>query len=148
LAACREHGAIFVIGIGGTLRDGQPHDGRAPDYDDWSTPLDNGFRGLNGDIVVYYPVLDCAYELSSMGIRVDPTALERQLEIRGNQDRKTLLFHRRLLAGELPQCIGGGIGQSRLCMFYLHKAHVGEVQSSLWPEEMVAACREHNIPLL
>jgi aspartate--ammonia ligase len=130
------------------LSNGQPHDGRAPDYDDWSTPLDNGYTGLNGDIVVHYPLLDCAFELSSMGIRVDPAALERQLEIRGNQDRKSLLFHRRLLAGELPQCIGGGIGQSRLCMFYLRKAHVGEVQSSLWPEEMVETCRAHNIPLL
>jgi aspartate--ammonia ligase len=148
LAACREHGAIFVIGIGGALGNGQPHDGRAPDYDDWSTPLDNGLKGLNGDIIVHYPLLDCAYELSSMGIRVDPAALERQLEIRGDLERKTLLFHRRLLAGELPQCIGGGIGQSRLCMFYLRKAHVGEVQSSLWPAEMVEACRAHNIPLL
>jgi aspartate--ammonia ligase len=148
LVACREHGAVFVIGIGGALADGRPHDGRAPDYDDWSTPLDNGYVGLNGDIIVYYPLLDCAYELSSMGIRVNPAALGRQLEIRGDEERRTLFFHRRLLAGELPQCIGGGIGQSRLCMFYLHKAHVGEVQSSLWPEEMVEACRANNIPLL
>jgi aspartate--ammonia ligase len=148
LAACREHGAVFVIGIGGALADGRPHDGRAPDYDDWSTPLEDGYVGLNGDILVYYPLLDCAYELSSMGIRVDPAALERQLKIRGDEGRRALYFHRRLLAGELPQCIGGGIGQSRLCMFYLHKAHVGEVQSSLWPEEMVEACRAHNIPLL
>jgi aspartate--ammonia ligase len=152
LAACREYGAIFVIGIGGALGNGQPHDGRAPDYDDWSTPTPGasgaGYQGLNGDIVVHYPLLDCAFELSSMGIRVDPEALARQLEIRGDQERKTLYFHRRLLAGELPQCIGGGIGQSRLCMFYLRKAHVGEVQSSLWPEEMVETCRAHHIPLL
>ncbi len=148
LMICREQGAVFVIGIGGALRNGQPHDGRAPDYDDWSTPTSDGYKGLNGDILVYYPLLDCAYELSSMGIRVDREALLRQLEICGNQDRKTLLFHRRLLAGELPQTIGGGIGQSRLCMFYLRKAHIGEVQSSLWPEEMVRACRAHNIVLL
>ncbi len=148
LAACREHGAVFVIGIGGALRNGQPHDGRAPDYDDWSTPAGKGYQGLNGDILVYYPLLDCAYELSSMGIRVDEAALLRQLEFCGNQERKTLWFHRRLLAGELPQCIGGGIGQSRLCMFYLRKAHIGEVQSSLWPEEMIQTCRASNIILL
>ena len=148
LAVCREYRAVFLIGIGGALRNGQHHDGRAPYYDDWSTPTNDGYKGLNGDILVYYPLLDCAYELSSMGIRVDEAALLRQLEIRGSQEQKTLLFHRRLLAGELPQCIGGGIGQSRLCMFYLRKAHIGEVQSSLWPEEMVRACRAHNITLL
>jgi aspartate--ammonia ligase len=147
-AVCREHRAVFVIGVGGALRNGQPHDGRAPDYDDWSTPTHNGYKGLNGDILVYYPLLDCAIELSSMGIRVDETALQRQLEIRGNQERRALLFHRRLLAGELPQSIGGGIGQSRLCMFYLRKVHIGEVQSSLWPEEMVQRCKEANITLL
>jgi aspartate--ammonia ligase len=148
LAACRKYGAVFIIGIGAALRSGQPHDGRASDYDDWSTPTGDGLSGLNGDILVYYPLLDCAYELSSMGIRVDEAALLRQLEIRGNQERSSLLFHRRLLNGQLPQCIGGGIGQSRLCMFYLRKAHIGEVQSSLWPEEMVQRCREHNITLL
>jgi aspartate--ammonia ligase len=148
LAICREHGAVFVIGIGGALRNGQPHDGRAPDYDDWSTPSGNGFQGLNGDILVYYPLLDCVFELSSMGIRVDAAVLVRQLEIRENLERKSLLFHRRLLAGELPQTIGGGIGQSRLCMFYLRKAHIGEVQSSLWPEESIQICRRHNIHLL
>jgi aspartate--ammonia ligase len=145
---CQEHGAVFVIGIGADLLDGKPHDGRAPDYDDWSTPTTQGYRGLNGDIIVYYPQLDCAYELSSMGIRVDPAALLRQLEIRGAQERKELYFHRRLLNYELPQSIGGGVGQSRLCMFYLRKAHIGEIQSSLWPAEMIRECREHNITLL
>jgi aspartate--ammonia ligase len=145
---CQEHGAVFVIGIGANLPGGQPHDGRAPDYDDWSTPTGEGKSGLNGDILVYYPLLDCAYELSSMGIRVDEAALLRQLEIRGAQKRKELYFHKRLLTGELPLSVGGGIGQSRLCMFYLRKAHIGEIQSSLWPSEMVKQCREHNIVLL
>jgi aspartate--ammonia ligase len=147
-AICQEHKAVFIIGIGGTLENGEPHDGRAPDYDDWSTPTTNGYKGLNGDIVVYYPVLDCAYELSSMGIRVDAKALMRQLEICGNLARQELLFHRRLLAGELPLCIGGGIGQSRLCMMYLRKAHIGEIQSSLWSEEMIQTCKENQIFLL
>jgi aspartate--ammonia ligase len=145
---CKEHGAVFVIGIGADLLDGKPHDGRAPDYDDWSTPTSEGYRGLNGDIIVYYPELDCAYELSSMGIRVDPAALVRQLEIRGTEERKELYFHHRLLNHDLPQSIGGGIGQSRLCMFYLRKAHIGEIQSSLWPVEMIRECQEHNITLL
>lgn len=145
---CRECGAVFVIGIGATLKDDRPHDDRAPDYDDWSTETGNGNRGLNGDILVYYPLLEDAYELSSMGIRVDPETLERQLEISGNTDRKDLLFHRRLLAGELPLSVGGGIGQSRLCMFYLRKAHIGEIQASIWPEDMVRECKAHNIVLL
>jgi aspartate--ammonia ligase len=145
---CQEAGAVFVIGIGADLPDGKPHDGRAPDYDDWSTPTSAGYSGLNGDILVYYPILDCAYELSSMGIRVDPPALSRQLELRQAQERKLLLFHRRLLNGELPQSIGGGIGQSRLCMLYLRKAHIGEIQSSLWPVEMIEQCRSQNIVLL
>lgn len=146
--ACQEFGAVFIIGIGADLADGMPHDGRAPDYDDWSTPTSGGYRGLNGDILVYYALCDNAYELSSMGIRVDPQALLRQLELRGLQERKDLPFHKRLLNGELPLSIGGGIGQSRLCMFYLRKAHIGEIQSSLWPAEMVRECREHNIILL
>lgn len=145
---CREHGAVFIIGIGSALQDGVPHDGRAPDYDDWSTPSVNGFRGLNGDIIVYYPLLDCAFELSSMGIRVDAEALLKQLEIRQVLERRDLLFHRRLLAGELPLSIGGGIGQSRLCMLYLRKAHIGEIQASIWPDEMVAECAKGNIFLL
>jgi aspartate--ammonia ligase len=145
---CQEHGAVFVIGIGADLPDGQPHDGRAPDYDDWSTPTEGGYAGLNGDILVYYPLLDCAYELSSMGIRVDEAALLKQLELRGAEERKQLFFHQRLLKGELPLSIGGGIGQSRLCMFYLRKAHIGEIQSSLWPINMVDECRANNIALL
>lgn len=147
-AICREQSAVFVIGIGGKLADGQPHDGRAPDYDDWSSPNDAGYQGLNGDILVYNPVLDSAYELSSMGIRVDPAALERQLELSGQNHRKEFLFHQRLLNNELPLSIGGGIGQSRLCMFYLRKAHIGEIQTSLWPDEMIKLCQENNIFLL
>lgn len=146
--ACRAQGAIFVIGIGGALPSGDIHDGRAPDYDDWSTPTSDGHSGLNGDILVYNPVIDCAFELSSMGIRVDRAALLRQLRIRNLMERQELYFHQRLLNGELPDSIGGGIGQSRLCMFYLRKAHIGEIQSSLWPDEMIAMCKKHNIFLL
>lgn len=146
--AVKSVGAIFVIGIGGELPDGKIHDGRAPDYDDWSTPSSEGHVGLNGDIVVYNRVLDRAYELSSMGIRVDKSALSRQLEIRGLTERKDLYFHKRLLAGELPESLGGGIGQSRLCMLYLQKAHIGEIQASIWPDEMIEACRDHGIRLL
>ncbi len=148
LAACREHGAVFVIGIGGALPGGAPHDGRAPDYDDWSTPCGEGRQGLNGDIIVHNPVFDTAFELSSMGIRVDREALLRQLEIQGLEQRKDLPFHRRLLNGELPLSIGGGIGQSRLCMLYLRKAHIGEIQAGVWPAEMAAACAANGIPLL
>ena len=144
----RRHKAVFVIGIGGDLSDGKPHDGRAADYDDWSTVDSYGFGGLNGDILLWNPVLQCAFEVSSMGIRVDEAALERQLAIRHQEWKKDLYFHRRLLAGELPCTIGGGIGQSRLCMYLLRKAHVGEIQSSIWPEDMAAACREHGIELV
>jgi aspartate--ammonia ligase len=146
--ACREHGAVFVIGIGGDLGNGEVHDGRAPDYDDWSTPTRNGFKGLNGDILVYNHILKGAFELSSMGIRVNPKALERQLEITGTTERRNLYFHQRLLSGELPSSIGGGIGQSRLCMLYLQKAHIGEIQASIWPEEMKKRCQESGIFLL
>lgn len=146
--ACIKHGAVFVIGIGGALGDGTIHDGRAPDYDDWSTETSPGYLGLNGDILVYNKLLDTAFELSSMGIRVDPTALERQLAIRDLEKRKELTFHSRLLSGELPQSIGGGIGQSRLAMFFLRKAHIGEIQASIWPEEMAVTCRKWGIPLL
>jgi aspartate--ammonia ligase len=145
---CKEHGAAFILGIGGNLKNGNPHDSRAPDYDDWSTPTDGERKGLNGDIVVYNPLFERAYELSSMGIRVDAGALIRQLEITGTIDRRDLYFHKRLLGGELPLSVGGGIGQSRLCMFYLRKAHIGEIQSSIWPKDMIEKCRENNIILL
>ncbi len=148
LKICRKHGAVFLIGIGGNLKNGKPHDGRAPDYDDWSTSNSKGFMGLNGDILVYYPVLDCAYELSSMGIRVNAKSLEKQLEVTGNTERKKLMFHKRLLNNELTESIGGGIGQSRLCMLYLQKAHIGEIQASLWSDEIIQKCREKNIFLL
>ena len=144
----RECGAAFIIGIGGDLGDGTIHDGRAPDYDDWSTPTPGRRKGLNGDILVWNPVLKMAFELSSMGIRVDRKALLRQLKIRGCEQRRELFWHRKLLKGEMPLSIGGGIGQSRLCMYFLRKAHVGEIQTSLWPDDMVATCRKHNIPLL
>ncbi|HNQ87315.1 MAG TPA: aspartate--ammonia ligase [Verrucomicrobiota bacterium] len=144
----RDHGAAFVIGIGGALSDGSLHDGRAPDYDDWSTPAEDGRPGLNGDLLIWNPVLKTAFEISSMGIRVDRAALVRQLEIRGCTERRRLFFHRRLLEGSLPLSIGGGLGQSRLCMYYLRKAHIGEIQSSLWPTAMVRACRRHRIQLL
>jgi aspartate--ammonia ligase len=145
---CKEHGSVFVIGIGADLDNGEPHDGRAPDYDDWSTPDEGGRKGLNGDILIYYPLLDCVYELSSMGIRVDKKSLINQLEIRNCPERQDLYFHKRLLNNELPLSIGGGIGQSRLCMFYLRKAHIGEIQASIWPEEMVNECYENGIMIL
>lgn len=148
-AVCKQYGAVFIIGIGGKLSNGEPHDNRAPDYDDYSTISDStGLAGLNGDLLVWYPILERAIELSSMGIRVDAQALERQLEMSGKQSRKNLYFHRRLLEGSLPLSIGGGIGQSRLCMILLHKAHVGETQSSIWPESMREQCREAGMVLI
>jgi aspartate--ammonia ligase len=143
-----EHGAVFVVGIGADLPNGSPHDGRAPDYDDWSTPRPDGGRGLNGDIILWHPVLECAFEISSMGIRVDPETLRHQLAIRGLEERAELSFHRQLLAGELPQTMGGGIGQSRLCMFFLRTAHIGEVAVGVWPEEMTEECAAAKIFLL
>ena len=144
----RQYGAVFIIGIGGELSNGEKHDGRAPDYDDWSTINSDGFKGLNGDILVWNEVLGHSFELSSMGIRVDKEALERQLKIRGQEEKKNLYFHKRLLEGSLPLSIGGGIGQSRLCMFYLKKAHIGEIQASIWPNEMRKTCAQNNIPLI
>ena len=144
----RQRGAVFIIGIGGPLGDGQPHDGRAPDYDDWTTENSDGFKGLNGDIIVWDNVLEYPIELSSMGIRVDAEAMRRQLEMSGCQQREKLMFHSRLLAGELPESIGGGIGQSRLCMFLLQKAHIGEVQASIWPDDQIQACRAAGIELM
>ena len=138
-AICREHPTVFLMQIGGKLRSGQKHDGRAPDYDDWD---------LNADIVVYYPVLDIALEISSMGIRVDKTALLSQLKKAGCEERAELPFQKSILNEELPYTIGGGIGQSRICMFFLRKAHIGEVQCSLWPEDMTAECVKNGIPLL
>lgn len=146
--ACRKYGAIFLIGIGNPLSNGEPHDGRAPDYDDWITPNSDGYIGLNGDLIVWNPVLNTSFELSSMGIRVSPESLKAQLEQRGCAERCKLNFHRMLLNGELPYSIGGGIGQSRLCMFLLQKAHIGEVQASLWPEDQIKECMEAGISLL
>lgn len=136
---CKLHGAVFISQIGGVLASGEKHDGRAPDYDDWS---------LNGDILVYYPVTDIALELSSMGIRVDEDALERQLAIAGCEERKELPFQKAILEKKLPYTIGGGIGQSRICMFFLRKAHIGEVQVSIWPDEDVAYAKERGVILL
>ena len=135
----KEHGTAFIIGIGAPLKSGKPHDGRSPDYDDWS---------LNGDILVWYEPLDCAFELSSMGIRVDPAALDRQLTIAGCDDRRELMYHKMLLNGELPLTIGGGIGQSRMSMLMLGKAHIGEVQASVWDEETIEKCKAAGIMLL
>ncbi len=145
---CRTYGAVFIIGIGGNLSNGEPHDMRAPDYDDWTTPNADGYIGLNGDIMIWYPVLGRAVELSSMGIRVDRDTLVRQLELSGKTERQNLYFHRLLLDDKLPLSIGGGIGQSRLCMVLLHKAHIGEIQASIWPDEMRKECAEFGMPLI
>jgi aspartate--ammonia ligase len=135
----KEYGAVFIMQIGGALASGERHDGRAPDYDDWA---------LNGDIIVYYPVLDIALELSSMGIRVDEDSLLKQLKISGCMDRAELPFQKALLNKELPYTVGGGIGQSRICMFYLRKAHIGEVQSSIWPQDVLEEADSKGLPLL
>jgi aspartate--ammonia ligase len=140
-------GAVFIIGIGADLSDGEPHDGRAPDYDDWSTMNEDGYSGLNGDIILWNPVIEKAFEISSMGIRVNKESMARQLKIRGCSDRKKLLFHRMLLNNELPLSIGGGIGQSRVCMFLLKKNHIGEVQSGIWPES-ISKQSENGLNLL
>ena len=135
----KEKKAVFIMQIGGALASGKPHDGRAPDYDDWK---------LNGDIIVYYPVLDIAMEFSSMGIRVDEESLKEQLTISGCLDRAQLPFQKALLNKELPYTVGGGIGQSRICMFYLRKAHIGEVQASVWPEDVMNEAEKRGIILL
>ena len=144
----RQYGAVFLIGIGGPLGDGKPHDGRAPDYDDWITENEDGYCGLNGDIIVWDSVLGRSIELSSMGIRVSPESLLRQLEMRGCMERAGLNFHKRLINGELPYSIGGGIGQSRLCMYLLQKAHIGEVQASIWPDDQIEACEKAGIKFM
>ncbi len=144
----KEYGAVFLIGIGGALSNGKPHDGRAPDYDDWTTRSENGYKGLNGDLIVWNPVLQQGMELSSMGIRVSKDVLQEQLKISGQESRKELYFHKRLLNGELPQSIGGGIGQSRLCMFYLRKGHIGEIQAGIWPCKMRQEAEELGMPLI
>lgn len=136
---CKDKGAVFVMQIGGELKSGEKHDGRAPDYDDWT---------LNGDILFWYPVLERSFELSSMGIRVDEEALKKQLKIAGCEERKKLEFHRLLLEGKLPYTVGGGIGQSRICMFFLRKAHIGEVQAGIWSEDTIERCEKANIVLL
>lgn len=147
-AICKKYGAVFLMGIGAKLSNGEKHDGRAPDYDDWSTENEDGKLGLNGDILIWYPTLNRSFELSSMGIRVDIDALNKQLKIEGKEERKELYFHKKLLNGELPLTIGGGIGQSRLCMVLLHKAHIGEIQASIWPESMKEECKALNMPLI
>lgn len=144
----KKHKAVFIIGIGGELSDGQKHDGRAPDYDDWTTPGADGLPGLNGDIMLWNPVLELPFEVSSMGIRVDKQALQNQLKITGKENRLELYFHKRLMSDSLPLSIGGGIGQSRLCMFFLRKAHIGEIQASIWPNDVIKDCEESNIVLI
>jgi aspartate--ammonia ligase len=144
----KKHKAVFIIGIGAPLSDGNPHDGRAADYDDWSTVNEDGYVGLNGDLMLWNPVLEMAFEISSMGIRVDSAALARQLSSRGEEDKAGLQYHRMLLDGNLPLTIGGGIGQSRLCMFLLRKAHIGEIQSSIWPDDMRIQCHQAGIEIV
>ena len=147
-AITKKYGSVFIMGIGGKLENGEEHDKRAPDYDDWTTPNSDGFFGLNGDLLVWNSILDRSVELSSMGIRVDQKALLHQLELTGQEDRKELYFHKKLLNGDLPLCIGGGIGQSRLCMLFLQKAHIGEIQASIWPEDQIAECKKAGIELI
>lgn len=147
-AIAKEYGAVFIYGIGGLLTNGELHDSRAADYDDWSTDNDAGYQGLNGDILVWNPVLEQAFELSSMGIRVDKAALLKQLELRDSLERKDLLFHSLLLDGKLTESIGGGIGQSRLCMFMLKLKHIGEVQASIWDEDTKEKLKQEGIELL
>lgn len=145
---CQQHGAVFIIGIGGELADGKKHDGRAPDYDDWSSETSQGKKGLNGDILIWNKVLGKAFEVSSMGIRVSPKSLQTQLRLTGEENRLKLAWHQQLINGELPYTIGGGIGQSRLAMLLLQKKHIGEVQCSIWPAEIIKELKKENINLL
>lgn len=147
-AIAKEYGAVFIIGIGNTLSNGQHHDSRAPDYDDWSTENEEGYNGLNGDIILWHPVLQSAFEISSMGIRVDKIAMFKQLKEKKCEEKSSLSFHSMLLAGKLPDSIGGGIGQSRLCMYLLKKTHIGEVQVSIWPAEEREKMFEQGVILL
>ena len=147
-AVTKEHKAVFVFGIGGALSDGKPHDDRAADYDDWTTLNEDGYYGLNGDLLLWNPVLESAFEVSSMGIRVDAQALRRQLFLKGEQYKTDLMYHKMLLEGKLPYTVGGGIGQSRLCLLMMGCAHIGEVQSSVWDAETVATCEAAGIRLL
>ncbi|MDE7351332.1 MAG: aspartate--ammonia ligase [Muribaculaceae bacterium] len=146
--AAKEYGAVFIIGIGAELSNGEPHDGRAPDYDDWISMNSDGYKGINGDLILWNPILESGFELSSMGIRVSPESLKTQLKLRGCEERERYDFHKSLIEGKLPYSIGGGIGQSRLCMYLLQKAHIGEVQASIWPESQIAACASAGIKLL
>jgi aspartate--ammonia ligase len=146
---CKEHGAVFLMGIGGVQSNGKlRHDGRAPDYDDWITQRPDGGHGLNGDILVWNPLFECSFELSSMGIRVNPDTMEKQLDLCGVPERKEFVWHKMQLDGTLPQTIGGGVGQSRLCQFLLRCAHIGEVQHGWWDPEEVEVLKEHKIKLL
>jgi aspartate--ammonia ligase len=147
-AITKKYSAVFVIGIGCKLGDGKRHDGRAPDYDDYTTPGLNDLPGLNGDLLLWDEVLQRPIELSSMGIRVNKEALLKQLKDAGEERRLELYFHKRLMNDTLPLSIGGGIGQSRLCMFYLRKAHIGEIQASIWPDDMRKECDKLNIHLI
>jgi len=146
--AAKEYGAVFIIGIGGTLSNGEPHDGRAPDYDDWNTATNDLYKGLNGDIILWNDILQDSFEISSMGVRVNKESLQEQLKISSCEDRKAYDFHKMLLNDELPQSIGGGIGQSRICMYYLRKAHIGEIQSSIWSTDMREECLKNGIALI
>lgn len=147
-AIAKKYGAVFIIGIGGKLSDGEPHDNRAPDYDDWSTLNSDGYNGLNGDIIVWNELLGRSFELSSMGVRVNSEVMQKQLVMTGKEDRAALYFHQRILNDALPLSIGGGIGQSRLCMLFLKKAHIGEIQASIWPAGMMQECRNAGIQLI
>lgn len=145
---CEEKGAVFLMGIGGKLSNGEPHDGRAPDYDDWSTPNEEGYYGLNGDILLWNPVFEMAFEISSMGIRVDKEALLRQLKERNQMDKTALRYHEMVLNDKVPLCVGGGIGQSRVCMYFLNMQHVGEVQVGIWDDSINEELKNKGVFLL